>query len=97
MENPQDMAKAYLDAWQTQWSGMMADPAWQAAAQQQWQHFAQQMMSSGAPSGNMKDDEPRSPSHSPASDLGAQLLAECFMRMARLEARVADLESQLSK
>ena len=96
MENPQDMAKAYLDAWQTQWSQLSADPAWQQMAQQQWQQFAQSMMSSAAPSANIKPDEPRPVPSQPASDLGAQLLAECFMRLARLEARVANLESSTS-
>ncbi len=101
MTDPQDLAKAYLDAWQQQWSGLAADPAWQAAAQQQWQQFMQNMMAGAPPafagaglSGTVRHDEPRAAAHSPASDLGAQLLAECFMRMARLEARVADLESR---
>lgn len=94
MTNPQDMAKAYLDAWQQQWSQLAADPTWQQMAQQQWQQFAQGMMSAGAPSGNMPH-EPRTATTSSAPELGAQLLAECFMRLARLEARVADLESRL--
>ncbi len=105
MENPQDLAKAYLDQWQQQWSQMAADPTWQAAAQQQWQQFMNGMISGPAPFGvqnpppsdKVKSDDPRPTSNPPASDLGAQLLAECFMRMARLEARVADLESKLSK
>ncbi len=104
MENPQDLAKAYLDQWQQQWSQMAADPTWQAAAQQQWQQYMNGMMQVTAPSGsvqmptpsgNMKTDDPRTASPPPASDLGAQLLAECFMRMARPEARVADLESRV--
>ncbi|HRJ13114.1 MAG TPA: hypothetical protein PKW15_07730 [Alphaproteobacteria bacterium] len=102
--NPQDMAKAYLDAWQQQWSQLAADPAWQQAAQQQFQQFAASMMSavpSGSvqnipPSANVKPDEPRPHSTSTAPELGAQLLAECFTRLARLEARVADLESRIS-
>lgn len=103
MNDPQDMAKAYLDAWQQQWSQLAADPAWQQMAQQQFQQFASSMMSAASPasagagfSAKMNTDDPR-PATSPAShELGAQLLAECFMRMARLEARVADLESRLS-
>ncbi len=104
--NPQDLAKAYLDAWQQQWSQLAADPAWQQMAQQQWQQFAQNIMSASPPGGvmqtpmpsaNVKNDEPRPTTSSAAPELGAQLLAECFMRMARLEARVADLESKLSK
>jgi len=102
-DNPQDMAKTYLDAWQQQWSQLAADPAWQQMAQQQFQQFAAGMMSASppgmmqttAPSANVKPDETRPHSSQPASELGAQLLAECFMRMARLEARVADLESRL--
>ncbi len=96
MSNSEDMAKAFLDQWQQQWSSLAVDPAWQHMAQQQWQQFAQNMMSVGAPSANMAGhDQPRPASHPPASDLGAQLLAECFMRLARLEARLADLESRV--
>lgn len=102
--DPQEMAKAYLDAWQQQWSQLAADPAWQQMAQQQFQQFAQGMMASTAPpasagagfSANMKPDDPRPNPTSSSSELGAQLLAECFMRLARLEARLADLESRVS-
>jgi hypothetical protein len=95
--DPAEMAKAYLDAWQTQWSQLAADPAWQAAAAQQWQQFAGQMMTGMAPNATMPNHEPRTAAPAASSELGAQLLAECFMRIARLEARVADLESKLSK
>ena len=99
-QSPEDMAKAYLDAWQQQWSHIAADPAWQQVAAQQWQQFASGMMA-GMPNpaqhGNVQHDDPRSPSSSAAPELGAQLLAECFTRLARLEARVADLESKVSK
>ncbi len=109
MQNSEDMAKAFLDQWQQQWTGLAADPAWQQMAQQQWQQFAQSMMMTPMPpafagagsspiaaSDKVKpNDDARSPPTASASDLGAQLLAECFMRMARLEARLADLESRV--
>ncbi len=99
MNNPEDMAKAFLDQWQQQWSQLAVDPAWQQMAQQQWQQFAQSMGMGSMPgmgaSANVgAHDHARPTPHPPASDLGAQLLAECFMRLARLEARVADLESK---
>jgi hypothetical protein len=100
IQNPEEMAKAYLDAWQAQWAQLAADPAWQQSAQQQFQQFAQNMMG-GMPmtptSANVRHDDPRSSSSAPAPDLGASLLAECFTRLARLEARVADLERSPSK
>jgi hypothetical protein len=95
MQNSEDMAKAFLDQWQQQWSTLATDPAWQQMAQQQWQQFAQNMMNVQMPSANVGAHDPtRAAASPPASDLGAQLLAECFMRLARLEARVADLESR---
>jgi len=102
MSNSEDIAKAFLDQWQQQWSQLAIDPAWQQMAGQQWQQFAQQMvnmqMPGAMPSANVGGHDPtRAAAHPPASDLGAQLLAECFMRLARLEARLADLESRVSK
>lgn len=107
--NPEELAKAYLDAWQQQWSQIAADPAWQQAAAQQWQQFASGMMagmppafagagsSQQSPSDNVKTNDTRPTSTSATPELGAQLLAECFTRLARLEARLADLESKVSK